>query len=293
MPKQSTPSQARRRAVEPVATPKSTRLAPTADTETTTRRNGRSAGRGPRVPQNHRTVDRVTRILEMVVYRPGMSFAELARALDAPKSSVHGFISGLLANGWLYEQDHRFYLGPAVYGLTLASGHIRAGLVTHADLAALHDETGLAVFLGVQAGDHLVYIAEVGSDALTVFEARSNIRRPLLATAGGKALLAAKPDSEREAFLRRRGAEEEDQVDAFLEEYEEIKRTGIATNVRLKGARFALATTVHNQSDAAVASVTLVGPTAEVQPRAKKLAKLLIRHADSWSQRMMTPREAI
>jgi DNA-binding IclR family transcriptional regulator len=140
---------------------------------------------------------------------------------------------------------------------------------------------------------HLVYIAEVGSDALTVFEARSNIRRPLLATAGGKALLAAKPDSEGEAFLRRRGAEEEDQVDAFLEEYEEIKRTGIATNVRLKGARFALATTVHNQSDAAVASVTLVGPTAEVQPRAKKLAKLLIRHADSWSQRMMTPREAI
>src|SRR2546425_5302509 len=114
----------------------------------------RPVARHARVPQNHRTVDRVTRILEGVACRPGMTFAELARALDAPKSSVHGFISGLLANGWLYEQDHRFYLGPAVYGLTLASGHIRAGLVTHADLAALHEETGVAVFLGVQAGDH-------------------------------------------------------------------------------------------------------------------------------------------
>jgi hypothetical protein len=39
-------------------------------------------------------------------------------------------------------------LGPAVYGLTLASGHIRGGLVTHGDLAALHEETGAAVFLG-------------------------------------------------------------------------------------------------------------------------------------------------
>ena len=27
----------------------------------------------------------------------------------------------------------------SVYGLTLASGHIRAGMVTHADLAALHE----------------------------------------------------------------------------------------------------------------------------------------------------------
>jgi DNA-binding IclR family transcriptional regulator len=269
------------------------RRTPIARDTNDTGRNGTSAARPPRVPQNHRTVDRVTRILEMVVYRPGMTFAELARALDAPKSSVHGFISGLLANGWLYEQDHRFYLGPAVYGLTLASGHIRAGLVTHADLAALHEETGLAVFLGVPAGDHLVYIAEVGSDALTVFEARSNIRRPLLATAGGKALLAERSDAEREAYLRRRSPEEADLVDAFLAEYEEIRRTRIATNVRLRGARFAIATTVHSQSSAAVASVTLVGPTADVQPRAKKLAKLLIQHVDSWSHRLMAPREAI
>src|SRR6516165_11026996 len=81
-------------------------------------------------PANHRTVDRVTQILEEVVYHPGIGFAELARALGAPKSSVHGFIRGLLAKGWLYESDRGFYLGPAVYGLTLASGRIRAGQVS-------------------------------------------------------------------------------------------------------------------------------------------------------------------
>ncbi len=53
---------------------------------------GGRAARPAREPQNHRTVDRVTRILEEVVYNPGMTFAELARALGAPKSSVYGFI---------------------------------------------------------------------------------------------------------------------------------------------------------------------------------------------------------
>ena len=58
------------------------------------------AVRAAREPQNHRTVDRVTQILEEVVYKPGMTFAELARALSAPKSSVYGFIQGLVAKGW-------------------------------------------------------------------------------------------------------------------------------------------------------------------------------------------------
>ncbi len=244
------------------------------------------------VPQNHRTIDRVTRILEEVVYQPGMTFAELVRVLDAPKSSVHGFIRGLLASGWLHQDQHRFYLGPAVYGLTMASGHIRAGLVTHEDLVSLHEQTGLAAFLGVQAGDHLIYIAEAGSDHVAGFEARSNIRRTLLITAGGKALLAARSEAERESYLRRRSDEESALVDRFLEEYDAIKRTRIATNVRRSGTRFALATTVHNPSGDAVASITLVGPTPDVKPRVKQLGELLIRHVDSQPQLPMATRQA-
>jgi DNA-binding IclR family transcriptional regulator len=249
--------------------------------------------RPARVPQNHRTVDRITRIVEMVVYRPGMTFTELARALEAPKGSVHGFISGLLANGWLHEQGHRFYLGPAVHALTLASGHIRAGLVTNGDLAGVHEETGAALFLGVPAGDHLVYVAEVGSEGLAGFAAQSDIRRPLLRTAGGKALLAARSAAEREAYLRRHTSEDPDAADEFLAEYDEIRSTRIATHVRLGGTRYAIATTVRNRSGEAVASVTLVGPTPELQPRRDELARTLIRHVDAWSERSMTPREAI
>lgn len=234
---------------------------------------------------NHRTIDRVTRILEEVVYSPGMTFSELVRALGAAKSSVHGFIQGLLAKGWLFEDNGRFYLGPAVYGLTLASGQFRAGMLTHADLAALNDEAGAAVFVGVQAGDHLIYVAEHGSDPVTGFDARTNIRRTLLATAGGKALLAAQPDGERESYLRRHRALEPELVSHFLDEFEEIERTGLATNTRQSGRRFAIATTLRNRSGAAVASITLVGPTAELQPRAAVLGDLLLRRVEEYYSR--------
>ena len=254
--------------------------------------DSRSEG-SARTPQNHRTVDRVTRILEEVVYRPGMTFGELAKAVDAPKSSVHGFISGLLAKGWLYEIDHRFYLGPALYALTLARGHIRAGTVTHADLEALHEDARTAVFLGVQAGEHLIYITEVGSDPIAGFDARSNIRRNLLATAGGKALLAAKPDTEREAFLRRHAAAEPDLVHKFLEELGQIRATRIATNIRQGGTRFAIATTLNDQSGDSVASVTLVGSASDMQPRENELSELLLRYVDSWQQSTLRARHAI
>jgi DNA-binding IclR family transcriptional regulator len=239
-----------------------------------------------RAPQNHRTIDRVTQILEEVVYNPGMTFAELARALDAPKSSVHGFIRGLLAAGWLYEDNHRFYLGPAVYGLTLATGHIRAGLVTDADLTALHEATGATVFLGLRAGDHLIYVAEAGSDTLAGFGARTNIRRSLLETAGGKALLAAMSEPDRNAFLRRRPAEDTPLIEQFLADFDEIRQTRLARNTLHGGARSAIATTVRNRDGDVVAEVTLVGPSSQIAPKAKKLGRTLLEHVDRWQTRV-------
>lgn len=246
-----------------------------------------------REPLNHRTVDRVTHILEEVVYNPGMTFAELARALNAPKSSVYGFIQGLLAKGWLYETNRRFYLGPAAYALPLASGHIRAGSVTHADLEELHAKTKVAVFIGVQAGDHLIYVAEAGADPVTGFDARTNIRRAMLATAGGKVLLAARPDAERETYLRRRRTEEPELVAQFLDELVDIRATRVATNFRQGGARFAIATAINNHAGRAVASVTLVGDVREIQPRAKRLGDLLMEQVESWSKRSASPREPV
>jgi DNA-binding IclR family transcriptional regulator len=246
-------------------------------------------------PKHHRTIDRVTQIVEEVVYHPGIGFAELARALNAPKSSVHGFIRGLQANGWLYEENRRFYLGPAVYGLTLASGHIRAGLVSQVDLNALHEETGMTVFLGVEAGDNLFYVGDSGSgsDAVAGFAARSNIRRALINTAGGKALLAARPDVERDAYLRRQQAEHPELVSAFLSQLPEIIKTGVATNMRHHDTQLALAAVVRSQAGEPVATVIIVGEAATASKKEAKLRKTLLTHVNRWSKHAGATREVI
>jgi DNA-binding IclR family transcriptional regulator len=258
------------------------------------KRHRRGSSQAKDGPKKHRTIDRVTRILEEVVYKPGMTFSELVKVLDAAKSSVHGFISGLVANGWLYSTDGRFYLGPAVYGLTLASGHIRAGAVTYDDIRKLHEESGFAVVLGVRAGDHLIYIAEAGTDPVIGFDAQTNIRRTLLATAGGKTLLADMPDAQREAFLRRRNTVEADLVSAFLNELRDIRQTRVATNVRHNGTRLAIAAAVHNRSGEPIASITLVGETTQIKPRVNKLSKLLRARIEEMETRStVKPRGAV
>ena len=137
-------------------------------------------------PASHRTIDRGDPDPRGGPGPPGDRVRGTRPRPRRAESSVHGFIRGLLAKGRLYESDRGFYLGPAVYGLTLASGRIRAGQVSQADLDALHKDTGMTVFLGVEAGDHLIYIGESGTDSLTGFAARSNIRRQLISTAGGR-----------------------------------------------------------------------------------------------------------
>jgi DNA-binding IclR family transcriptional regulator len=238
-----------------------------------TRVSQTSAERGP---QNHRTVDRVTRIVEEVVYRPGITLADLARTLDAPKSSVHGFVRGLLAKGWLYEDGNKFFLGPAIYGLTMASGQMSAGSVSQADLDALHRATGAAVFMGVRAGDNLIYVSVAGTDAQTGFAARSNIRRELLDTAGGKAILAELSDQERDAYLRRRPPEQAELVQQFLTELRDIKANHTAENFRYNGRQFAIATVVHNQFGEVAGEITLIGPAEEFVPRKDQLRQILL-----------------
>jgi DNA-binding IclR family transcriptional regulator len=253
-----------------------------------------AGGNGDGQAGAHQTVTRVTRILEQVVYRPGSTYAELTRTLGAPKSSVYGFIRGLLAVDWLFEDDHRLYLGPAFYSLAIASGHIRAGMVTAADLDALYREAGLTAFVGVRAGDHLIYIAEAGSNLMASFEAQTDIRRGLLTTAGGKALLAALSEPELHAYLRRRQPEEQADVDAFLEALPAIRESKIAINVNPTRSRTGIATVIRGAHGHAVASVTLVGPTSQVLPRVETVSELLRQRVEAWRERSTgTTREPV
>ena len=186
----------------------------------------------------HRTVDRVTGILETVSLSPrGVTLAELADALDAAKSSVQELTNGLLARGYLVEEDGRFHLGPGPFILAARANTLAALSVDHRFVVELNKVLGCNVLVGVRVGDAIVFVDHVGEESpgLT-YVARTHARRPLYTSAAGKTLLANVPDEEMYRLLDLARPEQAGEVRQFLAELPEIRATRLAFN---RGATFA------------------------------------------------------
>ena len=130
-------------------------------------------------------------------------------------------------------------------------------------------------------------------DSIYIPFERDDEKYTLIDTAGGKALLAAMPDLERETHLRRARAAAPEKVNEFLNQFAAIRRTGIATNARHGGARFAIATTVRSSSGGLPASLTLVGAAELMEPRIEEFSALLAARAAELQARTAPAREAI
>jgi DNA-binding IclR family transcriptional regulator len=180
----------------------------------------------------HRTVDRVTGILETVSLNPrGVTLAELATALDAAKSSVQELTNGLLARGYLVQDGGRFHLGPGPFILAARANRLAALSLDHRFVLDLHEALGCNVLVGVRVGDAIVFVDHVGeeSPALT-YVARTHARRPLYSSAAGKSLLANLPDDEMYRLLDMAAPEQAGDVRQFLAELADIRATGLAFN---------------------------------------------------------------
>ena len=166
-----------------------------------------------------------------------MTLAELATALDAAKSSVQELTNGLLARGYLVEDDGRFHLGPGPFILAARTNKLAALSLDHRFVVELNRVLGCNVLVGVRVGDAIVFVDHVGQESpgLT-YVARTHARRPLYTSAAGKTLLANLPDDEMYRLLDLAGPERADEVRRFLAELPEIRATGLAFN---RGATFA------------------------------------------------------
>jgi DNA-binding IclR family transcriptional regulator len=186
----------------------------------------------------HRTGDRLIQILETVSLSPrGVTLAELAAALDAAKSSVQELTNGLLARGYLIEDEHRFHLGSGPFILAARANKLAALSLDHQFVAELAKVLGCTVFVGVRVGDAIVFTDHVGEESPSLtFVARTHARRPLYTSAAGKALLANIPDDEMYRLLDIAGPEQASDVRQFLTELPEIRSRRLAFN---RGATFA------------------------------------------------------
>lgn len=149
-------------------------------------------------------VERAVRLLDtLAASRQPPTLAELARALDLPKSSVHGLLGTLVALGLARRNaDGAFLLGakPLEWADAYVNqSDILRAFAEHADrFAALKAET---VMLAVLDGRDVMYLAcRQGTRALAV-NFRVGGRFPASCTSTGKAMLATLPDAQVRALL--------------------------------------------------------------------------------------------
>jgi DNA-binding IclR family transcriptional regulator len=193
-----------------------------------------------------------------------VTLTELAIAVGAARSSTQQLVNGLLAAGYLVEEDRKYTLGPGPYVLTQMSNPLVARGYRHELLAQLQAKVGGYLVLAVLVGDTSVYIDEVTDDPerspLFTFVAENRTRRPLLRTAAGQMLLASLDGPRRDAVLRGFGREDEDDVRRFLANLRHIRATRLAFN---RGATlpdvFAVATPLRNEQGNVLGAVSFVG----------------------------------
>lgn len=177
----------------------------------------------------HRTVDRIAAILEAAANSgSGLTLTQLAVRLEAPVSSIQKLVNGLVAAGYLDEENHRFLLGPAPHVLSMRSGRVPVRSLTHADLVALSGRSGTPALLAVRVGDNAVYVDWAGTDEPFDYALSKSLRSALPRTAAGQVLLAHLPERDRRAVVSAVLGDDTAAAVSLLADAERIRSRGYA-----------------------------------------------------------------
>ena len=163
---------------------------------------GAEPGRAPR----HRATDRVIDILELAAAsREGLALKDVSRGVETPKSSLLPLLRTLTARGYLEQgRAGEYRLGPKAVELgTRSRGRRDLVETARPALEALMRRTGETVFLATLTGDGtgIAYVDKVESEQIIRYSSGVGDRRPLHATASGKAILAFLPEPRRAEIL--------------------------------------------------------------------------------------------
>ena len=149
-------------------------------------------------------IDKCFAMLELFsrVKKP-LGVSEISKALNFNKSTVFNIVHTLDALGVLEKsRSGKFVFGTRLYILGNAAGMGSELINTvHSYLEEINQKTKLSAFLGIRSGKKAVIIDKVDTAFDIKIYSEIGMRMPLLAGAGGKALLSQLPDSELEDIL--------------------------------------------------------------------------------------------
>jgi DNA-binding IclR family transcriptional regulator len=159
----------------------------------------------PSVP----ALERGLRILETIASsKTGLTFSQIAKSLDVPKSSIHSLLLTFERNGYLYRSETT---GKYICSMKLAhfadsasEGMLvmeRAGSL----LRKLADTIGFTVHMGIWERNEVTLVAKVDPFSTSRVATWVGKRIDFHCTSLGKCLIAYQPDSEVERLVKECG----------------------------------------------------------------------------------------
>ncbi len=243
------------------------------------------------------SVTRVIRILEALCASPRpLSLADLSRVLDTPKSSLAALLRGLAEEDFVAARDGAWRLGPGAFGLGSALIEARRRLqssdLVRDGMRRLAERSNETVLFAVrdEDGETMTYVDVIESRNAVRFAVRVGDRRPLYATAGGRALLAAASEAEAQAYLRRLRPERltpqtETDRRELAEAVAEARRTGLAQTVdQASDGVTGTAAAIHDAAGGAIGALVVAAPSARLRDRGAELARLVAQEAAAISR---------
>lgn len=137
----------------------------------------------------------------------GVRTADLARAVDLPRPTVHRLLAALHDEGFVDRdtESGRWFLGPELFVLgTAAARRYDVTELAHPHLRRLAEATGESAFFSARRGEETVcLLREDGAFPIRSFVLAEGVRFPLGVVSAGLVVLAHLPDREVDDYLAR------------------------------------------------------------------------------------------
>jgi DNA-binding IclR family transcriptional regulator len=191
----------------------------------------------------------------------------LAKRLGVAKSTVYRLATTLVAEGMLEQnrENEKYRLGIALFGLgALVRQRMNVSTEARPYLFDLRDATNETVHLALLDGADILYVYDLESNQAIRMRANLGQRKPALATAEGRAMLAFLPETLEKMVARgfepeaSKSVTDPDRLRAVLDE---VRRNGFAREDEESelGMR-SVAAPIRNAAGTVVAAVGVAGP---------------------------------
>jgi IclR family KDG regulon transcriptional repressor len=149
-------------------------------------------------------IDKCFSILNLLARSKGpLGISDVSKALNYNRSTVFNIVYTLMDLGILEKRDeNKFHFGTKLHVMSRSAiRHSELINTVHPYLEEINRKTRLMVFLGIRSDSRTVILDKVDSTFDIKVMSEVGMRIPLLAGAGGKALLSKLPDAEVEKIL--------------------------------------------------------------------------------------------